>query len=179
METLKKIYAALDVKLGRCPKCMRQSFAFMLAAWGLAFTVSLTANAPVMLVACMIVAIGLAGLWFSHLTAFALRAAENASTLKGGVLEESVVTDLSLQPRRHFVLNFAKNFILMAAATALPIRTVFAQAACNCPTAAPKCCYSYDGRRYVCAPSNANCCASANPWYCSSGMNCYGDHSCR
>jgi len=72
------------------------------------------------------VAVGSAGLWLSHLTAFALRMVGNASASKGGALEGSVVTDRTLQPRRQFVMAFAKSFILVAAATALPIRAVFA-----------------------------------------------------
>ena len=179
MQSLKRVYAVLDAKLGRCPKCMRQSFVFMLAAWGLAFALALTASSPALRVASMMMAVGSAGLWLSHLTAFALRMAGNATASKDGARERKVAPDLAPRPRRRFVLGFAKSFVLVAAATALPIRAVFAQAACNCPASAPKCCYAYDGRSYVCAPSNANCCASANPWYCSSGTNCYGDRGCR
>jgi len=40
------IFAALDAKLGRCPRCMRQSFIFMLAACGLAFVLTLTTGTP-------------------------------------------------------------------------------------------------------------------------------------
>jgi len=167
----------LSAHLGRCPRCMRQSFRFMLGAWSLAFVVSLITNAGMVLVASQITAAGSAILWLSHLAVFSLRAARNASTPADNASGRTVSADPSVDPQRRYVLAFTKSLVVAATATALPLRAAFAQ---SCGCAAPlKCCFNYTGDQYVCAPRDAVCCASANPYYCSSGTNCYGERGCR
>lgn len=178
--TLRGLNNSLLDNLGRCPKCMRQSFIFMLGLGGLAFLISWTVSSPILLIASKILAVGSAGLWLSHLTAFALRAVRNTNASTGNALTQNVATDLSLRPRRQFIFAFAKGFALATTATVLPIQASFAQASCRCSGSTPKCCYNYAGNYYVCAPRDANCCASANsPYYCPSGQNCYGTTGCR
>jgi hypothetical protein len=106
---------------------MRRSFIFMLGACGMALIVILTMSSPPLIIAASVIAVSLAGLWLSHLTAFALRAVGNASTLKDDALRASIPTDLAPQLRRQFIFGFAKSFILVATVTALPIQAVLAQ----------------------------------------------------
>ena len=124
---MEKISAALNANLGRCPRCMRQSFVFMLGTWGLVLVITMVTISPLVLTLATVFAVGATGLWLSHLTAFALRAIRSASTSGGKVMGRNVVNNLSLQPRRHFILAFSKSFLLAATAAALPIEVVFAQ----------------------------------------------------
>lgn len=168
--------------IGRCPKCMRQSFVFMLGAFSLAIVIELTVRSPALLIASRIVAVSSVGLWLSHLAAFSLRATRNAKSATPNAIGKNSETDLELQPRRQFLLTFARSFALVAAATALPVRSASAQAGCNCPDITPKCCYNSNGQTYVCAPADANCCGDPDPnvapWSCPSGHYCTGDHGC-
>jgi hypothetical protein len=127
MTIMEKISTALNAKLGRCPKCMRQSFVFMLGTWGLVLVMTLVTISPLVLTLSKVIAVTATGLWLSHLTAFAFRATRSAATARGEVMRRNVVTDLSHQPRRHFILAFSKSFLLAATAAALPIGAVFAQ----------------------------------------------------
>jgi hypothetical protein len=164
MQTLlKKAGDALDAHLGRCSKCMRQAFLFMLVAVGLAFVLPLITSVPAVLIASEFAAAGAAILWLSHLTAFAIRSAAVAH---------------QHQPKRRYALAFVRDLLVIAAATAVPLRAAFAQRACRC-SSGMKCCYNYSGDDYVCAPSNAVCCAGNPPHYCPSGKNCYGSSGCR
>jgi hypothetical protein len=159
LRSLKDIFLA---NLGRCPKCMKQSFIFMLGAWVLAFVIELTTNSPTLLIASKIVAVGSAGLWLLHLTAFSLRAVRNTSTSTGNALRVNAVTDLSLQSRRQFALSFAKSLIIAATATALPIRNAFAESRMS------KCLTCCDTKLSVCGNTGAcnilyqNCVANCN-----------------
>jgi hypothetical protein len=110
---------------------MRKSFIFMLGAWFLAFIITLTTTWQPLIIATAIIAVGSTGLWLSHLTAFALRAVGNTSKSKDKALRERDAADHSPDPRRQFVLGFAKSFILVATATALPIQAVLAQTRMN------------------------------------------------
>jgi hypothetical protein len=126
MTVMEKILA-VNANLGRCPRCMRQSFVFMLGTWGLVLVLILATNSQLVLILSKVIAVGASGLWLSHLTVFALRATRSPTTAKGEVMRRSVVTSPSVQPRRHFILAFAKSLLLAATAAALPIGVVFAQ----------------------------------------------------
>jgi hypothetical protein len=80
MNVAAKISTSLHAKLGRCPRCMRQSFFFMLGTWGLVVIVTLVAISPLLLTLTSVIAVGATGLWLSHLTAFALRAMRHVTT---------------------------------------------------------------------------------------------------
>jgi energy-converting hydrogenase Eha subunit E len=162
-ELLKRAGNAVDRHLGRCSRCMRQAFLVMLGTMGLALGLPLITDMPAALLASEIAAAGAAILWLSHLTAFALRSAAAASPH---------------QPKRRYALAFVRDLLVVAAATAVPLRAAFAQKACRCGSGM-KCCYNYSGNDYVCAPSNAVCCAGNPPHYCPSGKNCYGSSGCR
>jgi hypothetical protein len=160
----RRLWQAMDAHLGRCSKCMRQSFLAALGAAGLALALPLITAAPAVLLASTVAALGAAALWLAHLTAFALRSA--------AITREH-------QPKRRYALAFVRDLFVIAAATAVPFNAAFAQVPCRCPSNAPKCCYNYDGKNYVCAPSNAVCCAGNPPHYCQSGKQCYGTSGCR
>ena len=160
---LKKAGGALDAHLGRCSKCMRQAFLVMLGATSLALVLPLVTNLPAVLIARHIAAAAALILWLSHLAAFALRAAAAAHPH---------------QPKRRYALLFARNLLVVAASTAVPLSAAFAQVPCRC-SSGMKCCYNYDGKQYVCAPSSAKCCAGNPPHYCTGGKNCYGSSGCR
>ncbi len=168
-----KYYNVLDTHLGRCQKCVRTSFLVMLATGFLALAVTAMTNSLHLIIAVDVLAVCSAGLWFTHLAAFALRAVRNARISKGTAPREDCRSDLSLGTRRQFIYTFAKSFMFAMMATALPIRSVFAA---DCPCKAPlKCCWDYTGQVYVCAASDAVCCTGKNPWSCPSGHNCLGD----
>jgi hypothetical protein len=143
-----KVGSALDDHLGRCSKCMRQAFLFMLGASLLALAVPLATNAPAVLIASDIAAAAAVILWLSHLAAFAFRAAAAAHPHR---------------PKRRYALMFVRNLLVVAASTAVPLSAAFARVPCGC-TSGMKCCYNYDGSDYVCAASNANCCAGKTCW---------------
>ncbi len=171
-----KMRTFLDAHLGRCPRCMRQSFVFMLGAWGLALALPFATSSPTPAVASAIAAASLTLLWLGHLAAFALRAAGNGAPAMRGMTGAPSPSDSPVQPRRRFMLAFTKAAAFAALATAFPLGTVFAQ---TCPCAAPlKCCFSFDAKYYDCAPSDAMCCGHpTNPWHCNSGSSCNGDGS--
>jgi hypothetical protein len=80
MTVMEKISAALNANLGRCPRCMRQSFVFLACTWGLAFVLTLARSSPPALTVAWVIAVIATGLWLSHLTVFALRATRSATT---------------------------------------------------------------------------------------------------
>jgi hypothetical protein len=142
---------------------MRQAFLAMLGASGLALVLPLVTNEPAILIASDIAAAAAVILWLSHLAAFALRAAAAAH---------------SHQPKRRYALMFVRNLLVVAASTAVPLSAAFAQVPCRC-SSGMKCCYSYDGKQYVCAARNAVCCAGDPPHSCPSGKQCSGSSGCR
>jgi hypothetical protein len=172
------VATTLSAKLGHCPRCMRQSFIFMVGAWTLASGITLAANTPLFLITGWVIAGGSILLWLMHLSSFALRSVRTYGASTTNLLQNNEAADPPEQLRRHLVLSFARSFLLVAATTALPLRAAWAQS-CDCPPTAPKCCFNYRGDIYACAPSDAICCAKAeDPYYCPSGSSCYGEHDC-
>ena len=170
---VEKVGNALDLYLGRCPKCVRTAFVFMIIAICMASAAALMTHSPFFLVTSRLLALGSAGLWFSHLVAFALRSVRNASISCKTASSGNSNADHSLRTRRQFISTFAKSFMFAMVATALPVRSLFAA---DCPCAAPlKCCWDYTGQIYVCAASDAVCCTGKSPWSCPSKHNCLGD----
>ena len=84
----KKSFGVLGAYLGRCPKCMRQSFIFMLVAVGLVFTLTMIPGNGALLIASKAAASVAAGLWLSHLTAFALRSLEVNAFFSVAVIQD-------------------------------------------------------------------------------------------
>ena len=157
-----RIVTSLIRHLGRCSRCMRQSCVFMLGSWGL--TIALMGASTSSLVLHLVEAISVAAtvLWLAHLVAFAAR------TVKGELSSEREATvrnasdDPSIPPRRRFLFEFAKNFLLVAAATALPASAALAQTKTqSCLT----CCASLlsnCGSSERCNTLYQNCVASCN-----------------
>ncbi len=113
--------------LGRCRKCMRQSFIFMLGAWAAALVAASVTDSSTPVIAVAALASVATVLWLAHITAFALGAAGSANKSGNRALERNVSAGLVSQQRRQFIASFAKVFVLGAAATALPLQSAFAQ----------------------------------------------------
>jgi hypothetical protein len=127
MAAVEKISALLRTKLGRCPRCMRQSFFFVISTWGLVHVTTLVTISPLVRTSATVIAVTATGVWLSHLAAYALRATRHLHTATEAVMGRNIITALSLHPRRQFVLAFSKSFLVAATAAALPIGAVFAQ----------------------------------------------------
>ena len=170
---VRKINSVLDAHLGRCQKCVRTSFLVMLATGCLALAVTTMTNSLYLIVAVDVLAVCSAGLWFTHLTAFALRAVRSARISCKTAPSRNSNADHALRARRQFISVFAKSFMFAMMATALPIRSVFAA---DCPCKAPlKCCWDYTVKLYVCAAPDDVCCTGTSPWSCPNGQTCNGD----
>lgn len=168
---------ALNASLGQCPRCMRQSFLFALGAWGAAIILNVAQAGFGLASLSLMIASGLTVLWLCHVTAFALRSARHAHGAMRNSKDITTSHDSSVEPRRRFMVTFAKSVVFVISATALPFSTAYAQT-CPCEDPTPKCCWSYDAQYYVCAPEDAVCCGHPNnPWFCGSNENCTGDGS--
>ncbi|MDE2163348.1 MAG: DUF3624 family protein [Alphaproteobacteria bacterium] len=162
------------VTLGRCPKCMRQSFIFMMGAWAVALVTPSVTDLPAPAIAAAALASAATVLWLAHITAFALGAAGSADKSGNTALERNISAGLVSQQRRQFISSFAKVFVLGAAATALPAGSVFAQSHLNdcltCCASKLKACGS-DGK---CNTLYQNCVSSCNSQgETPSGWNCW------
>ena len=162
MTVMEKISAALNANLGRCPRCMRQSFVFMLGTCGLALVLTLVTISPLVLTLSKVIASGATGLWISHLAAFAFRATRSATTARGELIGRDDVSTRSLPPRRQFVVSFAKSFLFAASVAALPIGAALAQSKLQqcltcCATRLNEC-----GNTGKCNTLYQNCVSSCN-----------------
>lgn len=133
MSVLNQFRMKLDRHLGRCPKCMRQSFLAAAAAWGLAATLWLVNAMGIVMLAAMAAALGATLLWLAHLAAYAVRAAR-------------ATADAPLESRRRFASNLLKAAGAMAIITALP-GTALADNCCDCSKCSSQqvCCKTANG----------------------------------
>ncbi len=100
--------------LGQCRRCMRQAFMAAAIAWIAAALAGWAFGRTPLMPLSLALAGALTGLWLSHLTAFAARAAR-----AGGE---------PLAPRRRAALGvFARAFAFGAVVTAVPFATAFAE----------------------------------------------------
>ena len=160
---MKSILIIADAYLGRCPHCMKIAFRAFLIALLLAIWVLFAIPSKPILIALLVMAGSFALLWIAHLTAFGIRTVTTKSNKQ---------TDAQSNERRRAMGLFVKAIAFAAAATAVP--RLSSAADCNC--APPlKCCWNFRASDFVCAPSDANCCAGNNPWYCPKGQDCNGD----
>lgn len=167
----------LNSGLGRCPRCMRQSFLFALGAWAVTIVLAVAQVGPTLVSMGVVAATSLTLLWFGHITAVALRSAKHEYGIARNGSGGTASHDSPVGPRRRFMLAFVKSAVFVAAVTALPVRAVLA-GTCPCKDPTPKCCWSYDAKFYVCAPDDAVCCSHpTNPWFCGKDQNCNGDGS--
>ncbi len=70
---------SLYAKLGRCPRCMRSSFAAAVIAWACTLIAARALAWPAIEIALAGAAAGLTVLWFAHFAAFAHRATREAA----------------------------------------------------------------------------------------------------
>ena len=132
--------------LGRCPLCIRAAFLSSAIAWLIAGVTIAVSSPPVVAMAAVTAAVAFSILWVAHLTAFAVRAA------RCRVRTAAAPTAPSRLSRRDLYPVFAKAFMFVAAATALPALSTRALA--DCPPDAPSPC----GNIWCCAkPSRFHC----------------------
>ena len=166
--------AALDAKLGRCPRCMRQSLLAASAGLVLALALTVLAPAPLLVAIGWIAAFALAALWVAHVVAFSARAA-----IAGRDGAERKRADR--WQRRKFLEVFAKTLLLVAAATVFPVTFRAASAdECSCPQVAlPNGVFNTARQECACCASNQVGCTSAKKtWCCDKGHDCQGDDGC-
>src|ERR1700691_121542 len=168
--------AALDARLGRCPRCMRQSLLAAVSGLVLALALTVLAHAPLLVVSSWIAAFALAALWVAHVVAFSLRAA--IASRKAAVRSGSGAASWE---RRKFLGAFAKTLLLVAAATVFPVTFRAASAdECSCPQVAlPNGVFNTARQECACCASNQVGCTSAKKtWCCDKGHDCPGDDGC-
>jgi hypothetical protein len=119
-----KLASQLDAKLGRCPRCMRQSFLAALAAWAVAGIAWAIFGSNIVAAAAIIVALGLNALWIAHLIAHATR-----SVAASGAQRSERAAAMS---RREIIPAFARALGAMALVTAWPAGAAFAANCCDC-----------------------------------------------
>jgi hypothetical protein len=106
---------------------MRQSFLFMLGAWGASFVIPHDANAAAFLVAARVLAGTATGLWLLHLAVFTLKVTNPRRQLNNNQVEGPIADVPALPRRRELIVNIPRSFLLAAMATALPVGSAFAQ----------------------------------------------------
>ncbi|WP_353026324.1 DUF3624 family protein [Mesorhizobium sp. M0991] len=160
--------------IGRCPKCMRQSFIAScigwLAVWVIIGSGFITSAGPILHYSVAL-ALLLSGLWLLHLVIYAIRYSlrrtklQSPSDVKAG--EHSPL-------RRSFIANFSTAFASMAIMTTMPRTVEFdshkkgagTQLAMNC----------YDGQ---CGPGTFCCQWGNSSWCCQDGTSCdSSNHAC-
>ncbi len=109
----------LIANVGACPTCMRQSFVTALFAATVALSAWLLLGSSLTTTLLISGAVGMALLWVVHLFAYAWKVSAKTHRTEYGV----TVLDHS---RRAFIPTFAKVFIGVALATALPVRPAWA-----------------------------------------------------
>ncbi|MER8475988.1 hypothetical protein [Mesorhizobium sp. M1163] len=163
-------------RIGRCPKCMRESFLFAAASLSL-WTASLAADAAygnafrILSVAShLLAALSSAAilLWLLHLGIYAFRSVYGdglAAPFTAGPQEGANSNQLVAAGRRHALQTLVKAFLGAAAATVLPS---MALASGECPGKL-NCGWS------SCTPQNstAYCCPKGYPILSLCDCNCY------
>jgi hypothetical protein len=147
------------VTLGRCPRCMRSSFAAAATA-GLIAGLAAALTGPSYLAAFPgAVALGLTGLWLAHVAAFAARATRQAVPVR---------TSLT---RRHALLGFAQSFVFAVAAASLPQSAARAAQTCQaCSTGQSTCLKGCESLPLLQQPQCQKACVQQ--WPCVPGRDC-------
>lgn len=140
----------LDQNLGRCSRCMGQSFVTALCTW--IATVGAVAFQSSPIIAALLLAAALVStmLWIAHIIVFAIRVSVGGAQKKSPSLGETNPAEIQRRSRRKVISQFVRAAAVGVAATVsiLP-NAVFAAGNCDCS----KC------------RSNQNCCPTANG-YC-------------
>jgi hypothetical protein len=118
----------LDAHLGRCPRCIRQSFLYALGAWG-AFGGSLALNRALITACLALAAFSLTLLWLAHLT---------VSAARGMAGERNDARAASGLSRRQLFSRFAQSLGTLALVTALPGAAAAQDRTQNCLTCCDK-----------------------------------------
>jgi hypothetical protein len=145
------------LSLGRCPRCMRQCFIAAFVSWITAAAAWLFFGLSTITELIGVIALAPAWLWVSHIAVLASRTV--AHTRRAAL--DNPVVDSS---RRAFIPTFARVFLGITLATALPVRLARATGA-ECPATsgtycddkAPYCCYSPTQNLYYCRVDVNHC----------------------
>lgn len=145
----RKAWRTAIQNLGRCPKCMRQSFLVALAAWAAAIIARVMDGSGALSIGIALGAGALSLLWVAHLLAYAAR---SVAPLPAG--DSSGAETLS---RRDIIPKFARAVGVMALVTATPA-SVWAQSCCDCSKCASgqNCCNTAHGC-CGCFPGGVSC----------------------
>ena len=144
----------IDHALGRCPRCMRKSFAAALGICAVAFVLAAFGAPRPIVTAVSVGAVSASGLWLAHVIAFALRASLPAPRAP----EKPPAPAGSVRSRREIALEFARAAAFIALATAISSKAALActqlPKACsaNDDCECSKCCGDLSGI-HVCQPS--------------------------
>ncbi|HTW34605.1 MAG TPA: hypothetical protein VMD53_08300 [Rhizomicrobium sp.] len=146
-----RLMNSLANNLGRCGKCIRQSFAAALGAW-IAVAVVVMFTGFSWIAAAMAAGATLpSGLWLAHLTAYAARAAR----CRVSTATADAIGNVTRHSRRDLFPFFVKTFAAVALASVFQSLPTGARAQSTCPANLPFVC----GGQY--------CCSGAASWYCS------------
>jgi hypothetical protein len=146
----------VGVHLGRCPRCMRQSFIATLGAWAFTLWALLSVGETVVTALMAALALGLSALWIGHLIAFAARATP--------AFKERNKTDAASGEglsRRQLMPMFARTLGAAALATALPSSAFAQDRINNCLTCCAQKVQSC-GSDNACNINYQNCVSSCN-----------------
>lgn len=138
--------------LGRCGYCMRAAATSALVTWLIALPISAATSNPFIAMAAIGTSSALTLLWIAHISAYALRSAQ--CKLRTPTVAEDGTA--AYQSRRDLFPMFAKAFVLVALATAIPsvFQAARAQDDSGCSGDTPAPC----GTQY--------CCAAPAVWFC-------------
>ncbi len=162
--------------LGRCPRCMRQSFIVALIAVSLALIITEAVRAPAFILLAWIIAGGLAILWLAHMSASALRGANFALTRESSQAEDN----LRWAARRKFIVTFARVFLITATISAIPGYSARAQGClcseqdCNCDPGYFCVMNPYFPSDSFCCPDGTIPCSESTGTLCCD-KGCYGE----
>jgi hypothetical protein len=143
---VKKSVRSLIANLGHCPKCMRQAFLAALTAWALAIAIKVSSGRDLTAIVTMAVALGLTGLWMTHLGVYAARVAA-----AGKYLNKETNKSPAAPSRRELVGQIGHVALAVGAGAFIALRASTALGAGNCDCS-------------KCSSSQA-CCPTANG-YC-------------
>lgn len=107
---------------GQCPRCARVSLVAAIVTWTSAVLTAYLVRSPFLASAFVVIAIGLTGLWLTHLISYAWRATCESAAIPA----PNVITGGFVTPRRQFFSTFIKCVSGAAVATVFP-RSAFSQ----------------------------------------------------
>jgi len=137
---LAQMRSIISVNLGRCPRCIRQSFAAGLVLGGLALASWLAFGPGIVTLTFAAASLAAFGLWTAHIVAFAARSVAPQNREPVAAIGQPALS------RRETIPAFVQALAVIALVTTLPMGKAKADDCCDCS----KC------------SSDQNCCKTAN-----------------